>query len=321
MIMVAATVARMITPVDGGPYRCALVVRYEDQVDEALLSALAEATGLTFEYYGNGGFGGETLADVYAAESGRNLLIEAMADEIGAKAMFAWAESAERAVAIRAVVGEHFKVWSEQMLRAQLEEALTEGPWSLVAMMMAVGGAEPEPETADLLQRALGHGDGDVREAAEYARQVAGEIVHPPVVMREAPREKPTGVLAPERPVEGEKDWVTVRPGLPDRAVPRPVTWLRLATDDPDKAVVWANRADWFLDVIGRVTDVSGWEETIYTMDEETALHIVRHPALGTAVHCAVHGTEAEATVTALHESLGGEILDGPPPALKHTAP
>ncbi|TDD81611.1 hypothetical protein E1293_18215 [Actinomadura darangshiensis] len=311
----------MITPVDGGPYRCALLVRYEDEVDETLLAALAGATGLKFEYYGNGGFGGETLADVYADESGGNLLIEVMADEVGAKAMFVRAESAERAIAIRSVVGERYRVWTEQMLRAQLEESLTEAPMSLVAMMMAVGGATPEPETMALLQRALGHREGAVREAAEYARQVAGELVHEPVVMRDAPREKPTGVLAPVRPVEGDEDWVTVRPGLPDRAVPRPVTWLRLATDDPDKAVIWANRADWFLDVIGRVTDVSDWQETVYTMDEETALHIVRHPALGSAVHCAVHGTEAEATAAALREALGGEILDGPPPRLQQAAP
>jgi hypothetical protein len=321
MIMVAATVTRMIDPVDGGPYRCALVVRYEDEVDGTLLGALADTTDLTFEYYGNGGFGGETLADVYADASGRNLLIEVAADEVGAKAMFVRAESAERAVAIRAAVGERFQVWTEQTLRAQLEEALTEAPWTLVAMMMAVGGAEPEPETVDLLQRALAHGDEDVREAAEYARAVAGELVQPPLVMREAPREKPTGVLAPARPVEGEEDWVTVRPGIPDRAVPRPLVWLRLATEDAEELAVWAYREDWNIAVIGRDTDGSGWQEAIYTTtDEETALHLVRHPALGTAVHAAVHGTDAEPTAAALREALGGEILDGPPPALEETA-
>ncbi|WP_433473214.1 hypothetical protein ACQPZP_30795 [Spirillospora sp. CA-142024] len=312
----------MITPVDGGPYRCALVVRYEDEADEALLGALADATGLTFEYYGNGGFGGETLADVYADASGRNLLIEVMADEVGAKAMLVRSESAERAVAIRSVVGERFRVWTEQMLRAQLESSLTEAPWTLVAMMMAVGGATPEPETMDLLQRALDHGDDDVREAAEYAREVAGELVHPPVVMRDAPREKPTGVLAPERPVEGEEDWVTVRPGIPDRAVPRPVAWLRLATDDAEKPAIWAYTEDWDIAVIGRDTDGSGWTEAIYTTtDEEAALHIVQHPALGTAVHVAVHGTGAEATAVALREALGGEALAGLPPGLERTAP
>ncbi|MEV0664918.1 hypothetical protein ACIBI3_16630 [Actinomadura luteofluorescens] len=312
----------MITPVDGGPYRCALVVRYEDEIDDSLLGALADATGLTFAYYGNGGFGGETLADVYADASGRSLLIEVVADEVGAKAVFVRAESADEAVAIRTVVGERFQVWTEQTLRAQLEGALADAPWTLVAMMMATGGAEPDPETVGLLQRALGHGDDDVRQAAEYARTVAAELVHPPVVMREAPRERPTGVLAPARPVGGEQDWVTVRPGIPDRAVPRPVVWVRLATDDAEKPAVWSFREDWNIAVIGRDTDGSGWKEAIYTtMDEETALHIVEHPALGTVVHTAVHGTHAEATAAALREALGGEILDGPPPGLERTAP
>lgn len=311
----------MITPVDAGPYRCALVIRYQDEVDDSLLDALTGATDLTFAYYGNGGFGGETLADVYADESGRNLLIEVTADEVGAKAVFVRAESADEAVAIRAVVGEHFQVWTEQTLRAQLEEALAEAPWTLVAMMMATGGAEPDPETVDLLQRALAHGDDDVREAAEYARTVAGELVHPPVVMREAAREKPTGVLAPARPVEGEEDWVTVRPGMPDRAVPRPVVWLRLAADDAEAPGVWAYTEDWNIAVIGRDTDGSGWKEAVYTtMDEETALHIVEHPALGAAVHAAVHGTRAGATAVALREALGGEVLDGPPSGLERTA-
>ncbi|GAA4295751.1 hypothetical protein ACFQY7_23760 [Actinomadura luteofluorescens] len=311
----------MITPVDVGPYRSALVIRYEDGVDDALLSALADATGLTFAYYGNGGFGGETLADVYADASGRTLLIEVAADEVGVKAVFVRAESADEAVAIRAVIGEHVQVWTEQTLRAQLEGTLSDAPWTLVALMMATGGAEPDPETADLLQRALGHGDGDVREAAEYARAVAAELVHAPVVMREAPRERPTGVLAPARPVEGEEDWVTVRPGIPNRAVPRPVVWVRLATDDAERAAVWAFTEDWNIAVVGRDTDGSGWKEAIYTtMDEETALHIVEHPALGTVVHTAVHGTHAEATAAALREALGGEILDGAPPGLERTA-
>ncbi|MEU8121370.1 hypothetical protein AB0C21_21900 [Spirillospora sp. NPDC049024] len=312
----------MITPVEGGPYRCALVIQWEDEVDDSLLSALADATGLTFAYYGNGGFGGETLADVYVDDSGRNLLIEVTADEAEAKAVFVRAESAEKAVAIRAVVGEHFEVWTEQTLRAQLEEDLPEGPWALIPMMMATGGAEPAPETADLLQRALGHGDDKVRSAAEYARTVAAELVHPPVVMREAPRERPTGVLAPARPVEGEEDWVTVRPGTPGRTIPRPVFWVRLATDDAEKPAVWAYTENWNIAVIGRDTDGSGWKEAIYTtMDEGTALHIVEHPALGTVVHIAAHGTHAEATAAALREALGGEILDGPPSGLERTAP
>ncbi|MEV5572483.1 hypothetical protein AB0L06_20765 [Spirillospora sp. NPDC052269] len=173
----------MLQTVEGGRYWCALVIRVEDEVDDALLAAIASATALTFEEYGSGGFGGETLAAVWKA--GDNLLMEVECDEVGVKAVFVRADTAERAAAIRSAVGEHMSAWSEQMLRAQLVDSFTEAPQALVALLMATGGARPDGETLDLLQRALDHENEEVRHFAEYAGLVAGELGHPPVVMHE----------------------------------------------------------------------------------------------------------------------------------------
>ncbi|GAA2395321.1 hypothetical protein GCM10010404_61020 [Nonomuraea africana] len=300
----------MLQAVEGGPYRCALVIRIEGGVDDDLLAEIAEATGLNFALYGNGGFGGESVAAVYTADG--NLLMEVLCDEVGAKALFIWANSTERAVAIRDVIGARWSTWSEQMLRAQLEETFEEQPTALVALLMAVGGATPEPETLDLLQRALDHDDTKVRQAAEYARLVASEFVHPPVVMRAEPKRALDEILRPARPVEGDQHWVTVRAGLPDRSVPRPVTWLRTPVDDPEDVAFWAGQAYWILLAIDDRDD-SGWHEEIFCpRDKRTALHIVRHPALGN-VHVALHGEAVDTTAAALVEDLGAEVLAGPP--------
>ena len=125
----------MVEAVAGGQVRCALVVRLEDGVDDDLLAAIADTTGLDFRLHGSGGFGGETLADVYMADG--NLLMEVLSDEVGAKALFVWADSADRAVAVRDVIGERLPVWSEQMLRAQLADTFEAAPEALVALMMA----------------------------------------------------------------------------------------------------------------------------------------------------------------------------------------
>lgn len=305
----------MLQVVEGGPYRCALVIRLGDGVDDDLLAEIAEATGLTFVLYGNGGFGGEVLAAVYAA--GGNLLMEVLSDEVGAKALFVWADSAERAVVIRDVIGAGMSAWSERTLRAQLERDFAEQPGALVSLLMAAGGANPEPETLGLLRRALDHDDDEVRQAAEYARLVASELRHPPVVMRDEPERALEEILRPARTVGGDRNCVTVRAGLPDRAVPRPVTWLKTPLDDPDDVGFWTWNADWRLMAVHEDAD---WYEDIYSpRDKRTALHIVRHPALA-AVHVALHGEAVEATAAALVEALGAEILDGPPAGWERTA-
>jgi hypothetical protein len=306
----------MLQTVDGGPYRCALMVKLEAEVDDGLLAAIAEATGWVFEEYGYGGFGGETTATVY--EAGGNLLMEVLCDEIGVKAIFVRADSAEHAVAIRDAVGAAMPAWSEQMLRAQLADTLEQQPDALVALLMACGGANPDQETLDLLQRALDHPSERVRRAAEYARLVASELVHPPVVMREQEREL-AEILRPARPLSGEPDWITVRAGVPDRAVPRPVTWLRTPLDEPDDVEFWTYQANWNLLAIGDQDDPE-WAEVIYSpKDARTALHVVQHPALG-PVHVALHGEAVAATSAALVEELDAEILDGPPEGWARTA-
>jgi hypothetical protein len=307
----------MLQVVDGGLYRCALVVRLEDGVDDELLAGIAEATGLEFDLHGTGGFGGEILAGVYQA--GDNLLIEVLSDEVGAKALFVWADSEEHAIAIRDTIGEHMPAWSEPMLRAQLADTIAEQPGALVALVMAAGGAQPEQETLDLLQHALDHDDEKVRQAAEYARLVASELAHPPVVIRLDTDQELSEILRPAEPVAGEQNWITVRAGEQERAVPRPVTWLSTPLDDPEEVGIWAYKANWNILSI-RDRDDPDWFEDIHAPnDERTALHIVKHPALGT-VHIALHGEAVDATAAALVSDLAAEILDGPPPGWDRTA-
>ncbi|MBE8519278.1 hypothetical protein ILP97_17470 [Amycolatopsis sp. H6(2020)] len=296
---------------DGRRYRCALVIRVEDRVDDHLLAEIGETTGLEFELYGSGGFGGETLADAYTADG--TLLMEVLCDEVGVKALFVWSDTAERAAAIRDVIGARLEAWSEQVLRAQLmTDTLERAPEALVALMMAGGGASPDPETLELLQRALSHDDHNVRVAAEYAQLVASELVHPPLVLRDEQESELQEILRPTRPVVGEPNWVTARAGVPERVIPRPVTWLKAGHDTPDKVGVWAYEADWNL-LVAADRDHADWFEFIYCpMDERTALHVVRHPALG-EVHLALHGEAVEATAALLVEKLGSEVLDGPP--------
>jgi hypothetical protein len=307
----------MLQVVNGGPYRCALVIRLEDGVDDELLAALADTTGLDFDLHGTGGFGGETVAAVYAA--GENLLMEVLSDEVGAKALFVWADSAEHAVAVRDVIGAHMSAWSEPMLRAQLVDTIAEQPAALVPLMMAAGGTEPEPETLELLQLALDHDDEEVRQAAEYARLVASELVDPPIVVRVDLDQELQEILRPAQPVAGERNWITVRAGERERAVPRPVTWLSTPLDDPEAVSIWAYKADWDILVIRDQDDPDWFEDILAPMDGRTALHIVRHPALGT-VHVALHGEAVEATAAALATDLGADILNGPPPGWERTA-
>ncbi|WP_344591116.1 hypothetical protein [Actinomadura vinacea] len=301
----------MMTVVDGGEVRCGLVVRPGAEVDDALLERLDG-----FAFIGNGGFGAEAVADVYGA--GDDLLIEAAIPELGVKTMMIWAGSVERAVALREIVGDHFQqVWTERILRDQVRGALPDGAWTLVAMMMALGGGPAERETLELLRECQEHADEGVREAADYAEKVAKELLNPPMVMREEPRGELAWALRPAAPVDGEQNWVTVRAGVPERAVPRPVIWLRVAADDAE-SWIWDTNLD--MRVLFTRED-SPWSEAIYTSrDGRTAIHIVRHTALGHDV-AAVHGDDALATAASLSKETNGELLDGPPDGWERTAP
>ncbi|RFU37662.1 hypothetical protein DZF91_31705 [Actinomadura logoneensis] len=307
----------MFQTVEGGRYRCALVIRLDDGVDAALLAAIGSATGLAFEEYGTGGFGGETLATVWKA--GDDLLIEAECDEAGVRALLVRAGTAERAVAIRSAIGEHMPAWSEQMLRAQLADTFADAPQALVALLMAAGGARPEDETRELLRRALDHEDEEVRHFAEYAATVAAELEKPPVVMREdrSVRELDE-LLRPARPVKGKEHWVTVRAGVPERAVPRPVTWLRTSLDDTDDVLWWIGDQYWEAVVMRNLGDRTWLEDIYLAPDKGTALHVVLHDALGT-VHLALHGGDVEATAAKLAEDVGAEVLPSAPPGLAST--
>ncbi|WP_026415999.1 hypothetical protein [Actinomadura oligospora] len=308
----------MLQTVEGGRYWCALVIRLEDEVDDALLAAVGDATGLSFEQYGTGGFGGETLAEVWKA--GDNLLMEVLCDEVGVKAVLVRADTAEHAIAIRSAVGDHMSAWSEQMLRAQLVDSFAESPQALVALLMATGGARPDDETLDLLQRALDHENEEVRHFAEYAGLVAGELGHPPVVMHDDASERELEeILRPARPVEGDQEWVTVRAGEPGRTVPRPVTWLKTSLDDLDDVLWWVGDQFWVM-MISRDHIDRTWQEDIHlSPGYDTALHVVRHEALG-SVHLALHGKDVEATVAQLTEEFGAEVLPEAPAALASTA-
>jgi hypothetical protein len=128
---------------------------------------------------------------------------------------------------------------------------------------------------------------------------------------------RPVDIL---RPAAGDAGWATVRAGIPDRAVPRPVTWLRTTFADSRPVSRWAWDADWDL-MAGPDPNDPECQERIYVpMDQRTALHVVQHPALG-QVHVALHGDEVDTTAAALVADLGGVVLDGPPAGWERTAP
>ncbi|RKN08595.1 hypothetical protein [Streptomyces radicis] len=285
-------------------------------MDEALLAALTAETGLTFLFIGNGGFGGGPVADVYAC--GTALLIETSDPDTGVKALLVRADSAERAAAVRdALAAALGTVWTERALRAQVEASLPEGADpGLVALVMAVGGAEPEPGTAALLRRARRGLGREVREAARNAAAVAAELAHDPMVVTGPPEADLEEVLRPAEPVDGEEGWVTLRPGVQGRAVPRPVTWLRAPEDDGFVHGFTVDH-DWLISVVGRLGEE--WFEEIWTTpDGRTALHEVNHPELS-CHHLAVHGADA-ATVARLLTEAGANPLDAPPRELPRTA-
>lgn len=139
-------------------------------------------------------------------------------------------------------------------MREQVKENLAGEAWTLVPMMMAVGGAEPEHDTMKVLRKALRDKDETTRSAAEYAEAMAKELLDDPAVMRVEVREMDE-VLRTAQPVDGEEDWVTVRPGVPGRAVPRPVAWLRFSggPDAPLPNFIWDQ--DWSVEVASKISD------------------------------------------------------------------
>ncbi|NJP96013.1 hypothetical protein HCN51_42385 [Nonomuraea sp. FMUSA5-5] len=309
----------MINLVRSGPFWCALVVEENDSVDAGLLTELAARTGTTLTGIGHGGFGGGPVADVYADESRGIVLIEAVDPDTGSKALLVRADSEERAIAARAAIGERYRVWTEQELRAQAREDLAGQSWILVPLVMAAGGTNLEPETAELLREALRHEDEDVRAAAAYAEEVAEELRHDPMVLAAAQEERePAEVLRPARPVDGEEDWVTVRPGVPGREVPRPVSWWQIPAGVTDPLPAFTVDHDWFIEVLAR-QDAPFYEEIWIDEDGRTAIHAVSHAELA-GRHLAVHGQDVEAVMTAFREA-GLLALDGPPAGLDRTAP
>lgn len=135
-----------------------LVIRPDDWLDNDLLAAIALATGSTFEQIGR-----SELGLVFAA--GTEQIIEVECD--GAKALFVRTRSRARSAAIVESIDRHTLTWTESMLRNQLD--LEADPSGLLPLLMATGGAPPEPATANLLRRAGEHPDAEVREAADYA--------------------------------------------------------------------------------------------------------------------------------------------------------
>ncbi|MGZ0151005.1 hypothetical protein ACXJJ3_28395 [Kribbella sp. WER1] len=135
-----------------------LVIRPDDWLDKDLLAAIALATGSTFERIGE-----SELGIVFAAGSEQIVEVECA----GAKALFLRTTSRARSAAIIESIGRHTLTWTESVLRNQLD--LESDPYLLVPLLMATGGGEPEPGTADLLRRAVEHPDAAVREAAGYA--------------------------------------------------------------------------------------------------------------------------------------------------------
>ncbi|MGH3728133.1 MAG: hypothetical protein ACRDTU_05210 [Micromonosporaceae bacterium] len=136
-------------------------------------------------------------------------------------------KEAEDAVAIRQLVGDRLGGWSEQMIRAQLEAHPDGDPEAMVALAMAAGGGPIQQESLDLLRRAADGGDAKASGLAAYALQVAVDLAEPPIIRREQEHDL-AEVLRPERPVDGDEGWVTARVGVPGRAIPREVTWLRV---------------------------------------------------------------------------------------------
>jgi hypothetical protein len=255
-------------------------------------------------------FGTEVLATLYSDQAG-DLLIQTQAVEVPVKAVLVRTSVPEDAIAIRQAVGDQLRGWSEQMIRAQLEAEPGGDPQVMVALAMATGAGPIEQESLDLLQHAAAVDDEKVRGLAEYALQVAADLADPPIV-RKHKKPKLAEVLHPQAPAdEGEgEDWVTARPGVRGRQIPRPVTWLR--GSDASKAIdacSWDD--DWFIEVAGDTR--SDWDEEIWiTEDERTAIHRIEHPALDGA-HIAVHGRGTAAVVTALGEAGDLEVLDTPP--------
>jgi hypothetical protein len=145
-----------------GQHWTGLVIRPDDWLDNDLLAAITLATGTTFERLGSIDQG-----IVFAAGAEQIIEVECA----GAKALFLRTRSPQRTAAIVASINRHTLTWTEPMLREQLR--LETDPYGLVPLLMATGGAPPEPATADLLQQALEHPSEQVREAANYALRMS----------------------------------------------------------------------------------------------------------------------------------------------------
>ncbi|MET9274141.1 hypothetical protein [Kribbella sp. NPDC003557] len=145
-----------------GQHWTGLVIRPDDWLDKDLLTAITLATGTAFEQVGRTddgivfAAGGEQIVEVECA---------------GAKALFLRLRSAERTAAVIDAVNRHTLTWTEPVLRDQL--SLDTDPYGLIPLLMATGGATPEPATADLLHGALVHPSEQVREAAGYAMRMS----------------------------------------------------------------------------------------------------------------------------------------------------
>lgn len=147
-----------------GQHWTGLVLRPDDWLDKDLLAAIALATGSTFSRLGT-----SDLGIVFVA--GTEQIIEVECADVRAKALFLRTRSGERSAAIIESIDRHTLTWTESMLRNQLD--LETHPYGLVPLLMATGGAPPEPATADLLHWALEHPSGQVREAADYAMRMS----------------------------------------------------------------------------------------------------------------------------------------------------
>ncbi|MFC8800977.1 hypothetical protein ACFT2C_24870 [Promicromonospora sp. NPDC057138] len=292
--------------------RGALVVLPDAEIDDDLLEMLADETGHRFVHEGTGGFGVELLATFYKDEAG-NQLIEAKVIDAPVKAVLVRSGSVEAASKIRQAVGDHLGGWSEQMLRAQIEAGgLETDPGLLVALALSGGGGPLDDETVDLVNAATEHEDDAVAEWAAFAVRVWNDLQDSPIVIKDKVREL-APVLRPAGAVDGDEDWVTARPGVAGREIPRAAVWLR-ADDDAKRVfytVTWDE--DWMLEVVPlEGDDDGGWEETIATTEDgQTAIHLVRHPAL--ADHVVVHGADAAGVVAALRTVGNVTVVDGPP--------